>query len=225
MTRAKICGITRIEDGIAAARAGADAIGLVFWPGTPRRVDCAQAAAIAAALPPFVSLVGLFVDPEPAAVRAAQAAVALDYLQFHGDEPAALCRAFAARYLKAVPAKPGVDLLESASRYPDAAAWIFDADVPGDLPGGTGQRFDWTRVPRHTARPVILSGGLNAGNVAAAIAMVQPAAVDVSSGVEVISDGGRTQRGIKDPARIRAFIEAVRDADARRDNDVSLRSS
>ncbi|MBS0321233.1 MAG: phosphoribosylanthranilate isomerase [Proteobacteria bacterium] len=223
MTRIKVCGLTRLADARAAVDAGADAIGLNFWPGTPRRVELAAAEAIVAALPPFVSVVGLFVDPDAAAVRATMATLRLDYLQFHGAERAEFCRAFGLRYLKAIPAEEGVDLLESASAFPDAAGWIFDAHVPGDLPGGTGQRFDWARVPRDAARPVILSGGLDADNVAAAIAMAAPQAVDVSSGVEARDEAGRARRGIKDPVRIRAFIEAVRDADARRDNDVQVR--
>jgi phosphoribosylanthranilate isomerase len=213
MTRIKICGITRVDDGIAAASAGADAIGLNFWPGTPRHVNLATARAIAAALPPFVSIVALFVDPDPALVHAVKAALAPDYLQFHGSEPAAFCRSFGSRYLKAIPAKAGADLLESASSYQDAAGWIFDAHAPGDLPGGTGKRFDWTLVPARAARPVILSGGLDAANVAAAIATVHPVAVDVSSGVEALDASGKPQRGIKDPARISAFTRAVRNAD------------
>jgi phosphoribosylanthranilate isomerase len=213
MTRIKICGITRVEDGVAAAHAGADAIGVNFWAGTPRRVDLAAARAIVAALPPFVAVVGLFVDPEPAAVRAVQAELALDYLQFHGNEPAAFCRSFGSRYLKAIVVKEGVDLLESASSYPDAAAWIFDAHVPGDLPGGTGKRFDLSLLPAAMARPVILSGGLDAANVGSAIATVHPAAVDVSSGVERLRADGKPERGVKDPARISAFIKAVRNAD------------
>jgi phosphoribosylanthranilate isomerase len=213
MTRIKICGITRVEDGVAAATAGADAIGLNFWPGTPRRVDIATARAIVAALPPFVTVVALFVDPDPAGVRAVQAALAPGYLQFHGNEPAAFCRSFGSRYLKAFPVREGIDLLESSSSYPDAAAWIFDAHVPGDLPGGTGKRFDLSLLPSVTARPVILSGGLDAANVAAAIATVHPAAVDVSSGVERVGGDGKPERGIKDPARISAFIKAVRHAD------------
>jgi phosphoribosylanthranilate isomerase len=213
MTRIKICGITRVEDGVAAATAGADAIGVNFWAGTPRRVDIAAARAIVAALPPFVTVVGLFVDPEPAAVRAVQAELALDYLQFHGNEPAAFCRSFGSRYLKAIIVRDGVDLLESTSSYPDAAAWIFDAHAPGDLPGGTGRRFDLSLLPAVMARPVILSGGLDAANVGAAIATVHPAAVDVSSGVERLRADGKPERGVKDPARISAFIKAVRNAD------------
>ena len=213
MTRIKICGITRVEDGITAAAAGADAIGLNFWAGTPRRVDIAAARAIVAALPPFVTVVGLFVDPEPAAVRAVQAALAPDYLQFHGNESAAFCRSFGSRYLKAIAVREGVDLLESASSYPDAAAWIFDAHVPGDAAGRHRRTFHLSLLPAAMARPVILSGGLDATNVGAAIATVHPAAVDVSSGVERLRADGRPERGVKDPARISAFIRAVRNAD------------
>jgi phosphoribosylanthranilate isomerase len=215
MTRIKICGITRVEHALAAANGGADAIGLVFWPGTPRRVEFAAARAIVAALPPLVSVVGLFVDPAADEVRAALDAVPLDLLQFHGDEEPGFCRGFGRRYLKAIAAREGVDLLRCAERYDDAAGWIFDAHVPGDLPGGTGRTFDWSRLPRQSARPLVLSGGLDAANVADAIRAVRPWAVDVSSGVEARDAAGKPQRGVKDPARIVAFIEAVRDADER----------
>jgi phosphoribosylanthranilate isomerase len=218
-TRVKICGITRVADAEAAAAVGADAIGLVFWPGTPRVVTHAQARAIVAALPPFVSVVGLFVDPEPDAVRAALAAVPLDVLQFHGSEPAALCRMFGRRYVKAIPVKDGVDLLESLSPYGDAAGLLFDAFREGDLPGGTGRAFDWGRLTAEVRarlhRPLILSGGLTADNVARAIRDVRPWAVDVSSGVEERGADGAPRRGIKDPARIAAFVQGVRSADGR----------
>ncbi len=212
-TRIKICGITRVDDGVAAARAGADAIGLVFWPGTPRFVTHERARAIAAALPPFVTVVGLFVDPAPAEVQAALAAVPLDLLQFHGAEPPDLCRNFGRPYLKAIPVKEGVDLLESASRYGDAAGLLFDAWREGDLPGGTGQTFDWGRLPKRLAQPLILSGGLDPDNVALAVRSVRPWAVDVSSGVEIRGADGKPQRGIKDPERIAALIREVRNAD------------
>jgi phosphoribosylanthranilate isomerase len=215
-TRIKICGITLLTDGIAAAREGADAIGFIFWPGTPRRIAPAAAQAIARALPPYVSTCGLFVDPEPAEVRAILAAVPLDLLQFHGDEPPELCRSFGRPYVKAVPvaeraAQDG--LLEYAARYQDAAAWLFDAPPSGGLPGGTGRTFDWEALPGTLEKPVVLSGGLNAANVGAAVRRVRPWAVDVSSGVEVLGDDGKPVKGIKDPARIHAFIEEVRHAD------------
>ena len=212
-TRVKICGITRVDDGLAAARAGADAIGLVFWRGSPRAVDLAQARAIAAAMPPFVTVVGLFVDPAPEAVRAALAAAPLDLLQFHGAEAPALCRAFGRPYLKALAVAAGVDLLESATAYGDAAGILLDAPPADGLPGGTGRRFDWSRVPPALPRPLVLSGGLDAGNVGEAIRRVRPWAVDVSSGVEARGADGKALRGIKDPARIAAFIEEARNAD------------
>lgn len=215
-TRVKICGITRVEDGLAAARAGCDAIGLVFWPGTPRVVGAGRAREIEAALPPFVSVVGLFVDPEPGHVRATLAAVPLDFLQFHGREPPELCRAFGRPYLKAIPVATGADsagLLEFAGRYRDAAGLLFDAAPAAGMPGGTGRTFDWGVLPTGLARPVVLSGGLTAANVAEAVRRVRPWAVDVSSGVEADGADGRPQKGIKDPARVAAFIEEVRHAD------------
>jgi phosphoribosylanthranilate isomerase len=214
-TRIKICGITRVEDALAAARAGADAIGLVFWPGTPRRVDVARARAIAAALPPLVSTVGLFVDPSADEVRAVLDAVPLSALQFHGHEDAALCRAFGRPYLKAIAVGGERDLLESLSSYGDAAGVLLDAPPSDGLPGGTGRTFDWDRIPAALPLPLVLSGGLNAGNVGDAIRRTRPWAVDVSSGVEALGADGRPQKGIKDAARIAAFIAEVRHADAR----------
>jgi len=216
-TRVKICGVTRIADARSAAAAGADAIGLVFWHGTPRVVSHAQARAIVAAIPAYVTIVGLFVDPEPAAVRAVLDAVPLDLLQFHGAEPADFCRAFGRRYVKAIPVRDGIDLLESVSPYDDAAALLFDAFREGDLPGGTGRVFDWGRltvdVRARLRRPLILSGGLDATNVARAIGDLRPWAVDVSSGVEERDENGAPRRGLKDAARIRAFVQGVRSAD------------
>jgi phosphoribosylanthranilate isomerase len=212
-TRVKICGITRVEDGVAAAREGADAIGLVFWSGTPRQVSHTQAREIAAALPAFVSVVGLFVDPQPDAVRAALAEVPLDLLQFHGNEPPEMCASFGRPYVKAVHVKPGVDLLHYASGYAEARGLLFDAFEPGGLPGGTGTTFDWSALPAGLSRPVILSGGLTPQNVGAAIRQVRPWAVDVSSGVEAVAEDGRPRKGIKDAAKIAAFIRGVRDAD------------
>ncbi len=218
-TRVKICGITRVADARVVVEAGADAIGLVFWPGTPRVVRAQQARAIVDALPAYMTIVGLFVDPEPAAVRAVLDVVPLDLLQFHGSESAELCRAFGRRYVKAIPVKDDVDLLESVSPYDDAAGLLFDAFREGDLPGGTGRAFDWGRltsdVRRRLARPLILSGGLTADNVGRAIHEVKPWAVDVSSGVEERDARGAPRRGLKDPARIRAFVQGVRSADGR----------
>jgi len=215
-TRVKICGITRVADGIAAAQAGADAIGLVLWSGSPRCVSFDTARAIAEAAPPFVSVVGLFVDPDPAQVRAALAAIPLSLLQFHGSESAELCRSFGRPYIKAVPVAQNAGsagLLECVAHHPDAAGFLFDAPPSGGMPGGTGEAFDRSLVPKGLGRPVILSGGLDAANVREALRIVRPWAVDVSSGVEALYADGTTVKGIKDPARIGAFIEEVRNAD------------
>jgi phosphoribosylanthranilate isomerase len=216
-TRIKICGITRIADGLAAARAGADAIGVVFWRGTPRFVEHETARAIVRALPPFVTVVGLFVDPTKAEVVAALAAVPLDALQFHGNEPPEFCHAFRRPYLKAIAVREGVDLLEYATRYEDAAGVLFDAFRDGDLPGGTGHAFDWSRLSAKMRRtlevPIILSGGLDPDNVGRAIREVAPWAVDVSSGVEERGADGSPRRGLKDHARIVAFVQEARRAD------------
>ena len=217
-TRVKICGITRVEDALAATRAGADAIGLVLWPGSPRNVSIEDAHTLAAGVSPFVSIVGLFVDPEPGHVRAALAKVSLDFLQFHGAEPPDFCRSFGRRYLKAVPVGGNATeaaLLEYAARYSDACGLLFDAPPSGGLPGGTGQTFDWDALPRNLAQPLILSGGLSAANVGDAIRRLKPWAVDVSSGVEVTDSAGKPRKGIKDPRRIAEFIEEVRNADVR----------
>ena len=216
-TRVKICGITRVADALAAANAGADAIGMVFWPGTPRCVDVQRAREIAAALPPFVTRVALFVDPSPEEVRAVLGAVSIDVLQFHGDEPRELCNAFQRPYLKAVQVREGVDLLEYASRYSDASGFLFDTFRAGDLPGGTGHTFDWSRLSPSLrvglSAPLVLSGGLAPDNVGAAIRAVRPWAVDVSSGVEERDADGKPRKGLKDAARIAAFIHGVSNAE------------
>jgi phosphoribosylanthranilate isomerase len=212
-TRIKICGITRVEDGVAAARCGADAIGLVFWDGTPRVVSVERAREIVRAMPPFVSIVGLFVDPAREHVERVLEGVPLHFLQFHGHEPPALCRSFRRPYLKAVAVGESGDLLESVSPYDDAAGWLFDAPPLHGRPGGTGRTFEWSRLPASLARPLVLSGGLDAGNVASAIRTVRPWAVDVSSGVEASDADGRPLAGIKDAAKIAAFVEEVRHAD------------
>ncbi|BAN34721.1 phosphoribosylanthranilate isomerase [Sulfuricella denitrificans skB26] len=202
MTRIKICGITRSEDALACAQAGADAIGLVFYPPSPRHVVAAQAAEIARALPPFVTTVGLFVNPAAEQVEAVLNKVHLDVLQFHGDESPEFCAGFGVPYLKAIRVKAGVDLVQCAIRYQKAQGLLLDAYVEG-TPGGTGQSFDWELIPAELSLPVILSGGLEPANVVDAIRRVRPWAVDVSSGVE-------ESKGIKDVAKIAAFIEGVR---------------
>ena len=216
-TRVKICGITRVADALAASDAGADAIGLNFWSGTPRFVDVGRAREIADALPAFVTKVALFVDPQAPQVRAILDAVPVDTLQFHGTEDPDLCRSFGRPYLKAVHMKDGVDLLEYAALYEDAAGLLFDSFWPGDLPGGTGRAFDWSRlsadVRAKLPAPVILSGGLDPANVEAAIREVRPWAVDVSSGVEELGPDGKARRGLKDGSRIEAFMNGVRHAD------------
>lgn len=206
-TRVKICGIREEAMARVAAQAGADAIGLVFHPTSPRAVDAGRAQAIAAAVPPFVTVVGLFVNHDAQAVRDILARVPLAMLQFHGDEPPEFCDQFGLPWLRAVRMGPGVDLLEWRERFSRAAGLLLDAHVAGQF-GGTGIGFDWSLVPAPLARSVVLSGGLDAGNVGRAIHALRPWAVDVSSGVEV-------QRGVKDAARIEEFMRSVKDADAR----------
>lgn len=196
--RVKICGLTRIEDVRAACAAGADALGFVFYEKSPRRVSPEQAAGLVAAMPPFVQSVGLFVDASPAFIDAVLARVPLDLLQFHGDESPSACRRHGRPYIKALRVRPGTDLLECAARYRDARGLLLDAYVPG-VPGGTGERFDWSLLPDTLPLPVVLSGGLTPENVAEAVRRVRPWAVDVSSGVEA-------SKGIKDARRVAQFI-------------------
>jgi phosphoribosylanthranilate isomerase len=200
-TRVKICGITRVEDALAAARAGADAIGLVFYAPSPRAVTAAQAREIVRALPPFVTPVGLFVDAAIEDVRAVLEAVPLSLLQFHGNETPEDCRACGKPYIKAIRLREGDDLAARARSYDDAAAILADAYLEG-VPGGTGRTLDWSRLPSRLARPLILAGGLAPDNVAAAVARVWPFAVDVSGGVEAAP-------GVKDAAKIAAFMRGV----------------
>jgi phosphoribosylanthranilate isomerase len=210
VTRIKICGLTRMEDLQQAVSAGADAVGLVFYPPSPRFVDLQTAAELARQVPPFVSVVGLFVNAEAAVVRATLAAVPLHLLQFHGDEDENYCRQFERPYIKAARVKPGMDLVQYAAAFPSAQAILLDAFVDGY--GGAGKVFDWTLIPPELDKPIVLSGGLDADNVGEAIARVRPAAVDVSSGVESVK-GGKGGKGIKDAARMQAFVAAVRAAD------------
>ncbi len=201
MTRIKICGFTRAADISAAVQSGADAIGLVFYEKSPRHVTLQQAIELASAVPPFVSIVGLFVNAEPDFVNEILESVPLDLLQFHGDESPEYCSQFNKPYIKAIRVKAGVDLVQCASDFTGAKGLLLDAHVEG-VPGGTGVTFDWTLIPRQLSLPVILSGGLDIRNLALAIEQVSPYAVDVSSGVEV-------NKGIKDAEKITAFINEV----------------
>lgn len=203
-TRIKICGITRIEDAEVAVQAGADAIGLVFYAASPRAVSIAQAREISAKIPPFVSVVGLFVDSSAAEVESVLEQVSIDMLQFHGTESPAYCAQFNRPWIKAVRMRPTLDLAQACSDYRAARGVLLDAWREG-VPGGTGESFDWALVQQELALPVVLAGGLHADNVASAVAQVRPAAVDVSSGVE-------SAPGIKDATRIHRFVAAVRNA-------------
>lgn len=201
----KVCGITRAEDAIAAAHAGVHALGFIFHPPSPRYVEAVRVGAIVQALPPFITTVGVFVDPACAFVKSVLRHVRLGVLQFHGDEEPAFCAGFGLPYLKAVRVRENLDLLQYASAYRGVQALLLDTFVSGTH-GGTGQTFDWSLIPATLPLPVVLSGGLDADNVAAAIRQVRPWAVDVSSGVE-------SDKGIKDAAKIAAFMRGVRDAD------------
>ena len=203
-TRIKICGLTRPQDVRAAVMAGADAIGFVFYPPSPRNVGFDQAAALAAELPPFVSAVGLFVNPAPAFVQQALQQVPLQLLQFHGDESEVECAQYGRPWIKAARVRPGIDLVEFAFRHPGARGILLDAFVDGY--GGGGKTFDWSLIPDGLSRPLVLSRGLDPDNVGEAVRRIRPFAVDVSSGVE-------SAKGIKDAAKVAAFIAGVRDAD------------
>jgi phosphoribosylanthranilate isomerase len=200
-TRIKFCGMTRVEDALAAARLGADAIGLIFASGSPRRIGADDADRIARVMPPFVSRVGLFLDQPADEVARTANAVALDLLQFHGREDAAFCRMFGKPYIKVVPMLDVDDVAAFAAGYPDAAGFLLDSHRAGAA-GGTGQTFDWSRAVAALERPILLAGGLNPHNVHAAVTRVKPWAVDASSGIEA-------SPGIKDHARMQAFIDEV----------------
>jgi phosphoribosylanthranilate isomerase len=203
-TRIKICGLTREQDVDAAVAAGADAIGFVLYPKSPRFVDAARAGALAGRLPPFVTPVLLFVNAAPREIDAGLAEVPHALLQFHGDETPEQCMAPRRPYLRAARMAPGIDLLDLASRHPGAAGLLLDAHVEGY--GGGGKAFDWSLIPANVPCPVVLSGGLNPASVTDGVLRVRPWAVDVSSGVE-------SAKGIKDAALMRRFCEAVQEAD------------
>lgn len=208
-TRVKICGITRPEDALAAVDAGADAIGLVFYPPSPRAITAARAASILQRLPPFVTTVGLFVNATADELAETLEQVPLDLLQFHGDETAAACEGHGRPYIKALRMRPGLDLGEMERQYPSASGLLLDSYQPGK-PGGTGVTFDWVRIPEAMRGRIILAGGLSPDNVEAAIRQVHPYAVDVSGGVE-------QEKGIKDEEKIRAFIRGVERANRKTD--------
>ena len=202
-TRVKICGITRVEDALAAVNAGADAIGLVFYAPSPRCVNVAQAQKIVAAIPPFVSVVGLFVNAPTAEIQFILSQVRLDIIQYHGDETPDVCKQINLPYYKAIRVKAESNLLQYAIEFESAKALLLDTYTEAAF-GGTGQVFDWNLIPKNMTKPVILAGGLTAENVAHAIKQVQPYAVDVSGGVEVV-------KGIKDIAKIAAFMQGVKE--------------
>lgn len=200
-TRIKICGITRQEDACCAALLGADALGFVFYPPSPRNVSAEQAAAIIAQLPAFVTSTALFVDAERREIDRVLTLTGIDLLQFHGNEDPVFCESFNRPYIKALRVRDDTDITAEIARYPSARGILLDAYVPG-LPGGTGEMFDWQRIPADLKQRIVLAGGLQPGNVAAAIEQVRPLAVDVSGGVEAT-------KGIKDGEKIRRFINEV----------------
>jgi phosphoribosylanthranilate isomerase len=204
-TRVKICGFTRVDEAVYAAHLGVDAIGLVFYPPSPRHVEIEQAVRIVQALPAFTSVVALFVDEQEERIREVLAQVAIDCIQFHGDEPAEACRIYGKRYIKAVSMQDGISIPALALDYHDAAGLLLDAFHP-HAKGGTGSCFDWALIPKQCALPIILAGGLDATNAKQAVKMVRPYALDVSSGVEV-------KKGIKDALKMAAFIKQVNEGD------------
>jgi phosphoribosylanthranilate isomerase len=204
-TRVKICGFTRVEDAAYAAQLGVDAIGLVFYPPSPRHVEIEQAIKIVNVLPAFTSVVALFVDEREARIREVLARVPIDCIQFHGDEHAKDCRIYGKRYIKAVRMQDGIDIGALALHYHDAAGLLLDAFHPGAR-GGTGSQFDWGLIPKQCRLPVILAGGLDETNSKQAVEAVRPYALDVSSGVEA-------GKGIKDSLKMAAFIQQVNEGD------------
>jgi len=205
-TRVKICGFTRVQDAVTAAGLGVDAIGLVFYPPSPRNVNIKQALEIIEALPAFVSTIALFVDADENLVRSVVESAPIDCLQFHGDEPAEDCRKYGKRYIKAARVNSHTDFNRLGLEYHDAAALLLDADVQSAY-GGTGSRFDWSLIPESLPLPLILAGGLDPSNAQSAIISVRPYALDVSSGVEA-------QKGIKDKDKMTAFMIAVQSGDS-----------
>ena len=205
LTRVKICGITRIEDALTAIRLGANAIGFIFWDKSARYIDPKEARKIVMALPPFVTVVGVYVNPSSEWVEETYSIAGLNLLQFHGDELPEFCSQFPLPYIKAVRIRSGIDLLQYAAQYSSSNGLLLDSYVEG-VPGGTGRTFEWSLIPENLSLPLILSGGLHPENVCAAIRKAKPWAVDVSSGVEIT-------KGIKDADKIAAFMTGVRDGE------------
>lgn len=203
----KICGITRLEDARAAVAAGADAIGLVFYASSPRAVALEQARAIALEVGAFTVVTGLFVDADPAFVQSVLQQVPLHLLQFHGNESRAYCESFHRPYLKAIRMRPELDVPAAIANYPSASAILLDAYRPG-VPGGTGETFDWGRVPHNPLRPLVLAGGLTPDNIAEAVKATGVYGVDVSGGVE-------SAPAIKDHAKIERFVTQAQLASCR----------
>lgn len=205
-TRVKICGLTRSADLDAAVAAGVDAVGFVFHPSSPRAVTPEQARRLCSGLPPFVTAVGLFVDASFEQIQATLDQVPLELLQFHGEETPAFCASFRRRWIKALRMRPGIDPVAESARYSAGAGLLLDTFDPVRA-GGTGQCFDWDRIPASLAPSIILAGGLDPGNVAEAIRRIGPFGVDVSGGVEAA-------KGIKDHGKIRDFMQRVNDVDS-----------
>ncbi|MFK5985831.1 MAG: phosphoribosylanthranilate isomerase [Pseudomonadota bacterium] len=201
-TRTKICGITNIEDGLFAIDCGADALGFVFYPPSPRNISVQDAAEIIKQLPPFVTMVGLFVDESRDVIEQTINQTQIDLLQFHGNEDEAFCQQFSFPYIKAIRMKDGLDIQQLIEDYSSARAILLDSYVAG-IPGGTGEAFNWELIPAQTSKAIILAGGLTPENVAEAINIVKPFAVDVSGGVE-------KSKGIKDHKKIQDFIKSTR---------------
>ena len=208
-TRIKICGITRIEDGIEAVRLGVDAIGLVFYEKSPRHVSLQQAQDICEALPPFATVVSLFLNPAETQVQQVLDALPIDLLQFHGSETADFCRQFDRPYIKAIGMDGEHDCGELMAAYPDSRGFLLDSHKIGAA-GGTGEAFNWLSIPEAYRQSIILAGGLNPDNIARAVREVRPFAVDLSSGVE-------SSPGIKDAARMAQLIHEVKRVDCEQD--------
>jgi phosphoribosylanthranilate isomerase len=201
IVRVKMCGMTQVKDALFAAKIGVNALGLIFYEPSPRAVSITQAKTIIDALPPFITTVGLFVNPDPKNVQALLKELPLDLLQFHGNEPAADCRCYGKPYIKAIPMRDQLDWPALLQEYSDAKGLLLDT-YHNEMPGGTGQVFDWQQIPPEITKPIILAGGLTPDNVAQAVHQVHPYAVDVTSGVE-------KSKGHKDHSKMQRFMQAI----------------